>query len=179
MTRPARTGDARHALIDSPVGALTISAAGDALTGIYFEGHRHPPRPDKLGRRLDDDPDNVDNPNDPLVERVREQFTEYFAGSRTVFDLPLAPLGEPFQLRVWQRLRQIPFGERTTYGTIATEFGDPRLARAVGAAVGRNPISIVIPCHRVVASTGALTGFAGGLNTKAKLLALEANDVLF
>lgn len=162
----------RHALLPTPVGTLTVSADGDSVTGIYFEGHRHPPRPERLGRR-------VEAETEPLILRVREQLGEYFDGRRTAFELPLAPVGDPFQLRVWQRLRQIGYGERTTYGTIAAEFGDPNLARAVGAAIGRNPISIVVPCHRVVGRSGALTGFAGGLDTKAQLLALEANDVLF
>lgn len=161
----------RHALVPSPLGELTVCAEGDALTGVYFEGHRHPPTPRRLGAR-------VAVGDDPVLAAAQAQLVDYFGGERTVFELALAPVGEPFQLRVWRRLRAIPYGERTTYGAIAREFGDPHLARAVGAAVGRNPLSIVVPCHRVVGSTGSLTGFAGGLDRKARLLDLEAADSL-
>lgn len=164
----------RHALLDSPVGPLTASAWGEAVTGLYFDAHRHPPRPESLGER-------VGVADDPVLTRLTDQLTEYFAGARTAFDLPLAPVGPAFHQRVWQRLRAIGFGERTTYGAIAAELGDPNLARAVGAAVGRNPISIIVPCHRVVGSNGRLTGFAGGLDRKAWLLTLEgaAEPALF
>lgn len=155
----------RHTVIESPIGPLTLSASGDALTGLYFEAHRHPPRPESLGSRVGGD--------DAVFTDVSRQLAEYFAGTRTAFDLPLAPVGPVFHQRVWERLQAVGFGERTTYGAIAAELGDPNLARAVGAAVGRNPISIVVPCHRVVGSSGRLTGFAGGLDRKAWLLALE------
>lgn len=169
---PRPRAGVRHALVPSPLGELTVSADGEALTGVYFEGHRHPPAPRRLGAR-------VTAADDPTLAAAQAQLTDYFAGERTLFELPLAPVGEPFQQRVWRRLLAIPYGERITYGAIAREFGDPHLARAVGAAVGRNPLSIVIPCHRVVGSTGSLTGFAGGLDRKARLLDLEADDRLF
>lgn len=155
----------RHAVLDSPLGPLTVSASGRAVTGLYFEAHRHPPRPESLGARVDGE--------DEVVAEVARQLAEYFAGARTSFDLALAPVGAAFHQRVWDRLRAIGFGERTTYGAIAVELGDAGLARAVGAAVGRNPISIVVPCHRVLGSSGKLTGFAGGLDRKAWLLTLE------
>lgn len=156
----------RHALLDSPIGPLTVSASGDAITGLYFDAHRHPPRPESLGER-------VEAGDDPVITQLADQLAEYFAGTRTSFDLRLAPVGPDFHQQVWARLRAIDFGDRTTYGAIAAELGDPHLARAVGAAVGRNPISIVVPCHRVVGSSGRLTGFAGGLDRKAWLLTLE------
>ncbi len=104
---------------------------------------------------------------------MARELDEYFAGRRRAFDLVLAPAGTPFQLAVWEELRRIPFGGTTTYGELARRVGRPTAARAVGAAVGRNPISIIVPCHRVVGSDGALTGFAGGLDRKRALLALE------
>lgn len=166
------TDHPRHAVVRSSLGDLLVTAAGDGLTGVYFEGHRHPPAPQRLGPR-------VEAADDPLLLRAATQLGEYLAGARTDFDLPLAARGEPFQQRVWHRLRQIGYGQRATYGAIAEELGGRDLARAVGAAVGRNPISIIVPCHRVVGRNGSLTGYAGGLERKARLLALEANDVLF
>lgn len=162
----------RHAVVRSALGELLLTGTGDSLTGVYFEGHRHPSAPQHLGPR-------VEVGDDPLLLRAATQLGEYLAGARTVFDLPLAARGEPFQQRVWHRLRQIGYGQRATYGAIAEELGGRDLARAVGAAVGRNPISIIVPCHRVVGRNGSLTGYAGGLDRKARLLALEANDVLF
>lgn len=156
----------RHTLVDSPVGILTVAAHGPAVAGIYFERHRHPPRPESLGVP-------VPAAEDDVLNEAARQLAEYFEGSRTSFDLPLAPTGPKFHTRVWDRLRRIGYGDRTTYGTIAAEFGDPKLARAVGTAVGRNPISIAVPCHRVVGSSGRLTGFAGGLDRKAWLLRHE------
>jgi len=105
---------------------------------------------------------------------TERQLAEYFAGKRTQFDLPLDPRGTAFQKAVWRSLRQIPFGETRSYGEIASTIGAPRANRAVGAANGKNPLSIVVPCHRVIGANGALTGFGGGLETKAQLLALES-----
>jgi methylated-DNA-[protein]-cysteine S-methyltransferase len=108
------------------------------------------------------------------VEAER-QLSDYFAGKRTQFELPLEPRGTEFQKKVWRHLRRIPFGKTRSYGDIARTVGSPRASRAVGAACGKNPLSIVVPCHRVVGANGALTGFGGGLETKAELLALEAH----
>ncbi|UCM91090.1 methylated-DNA--[protein]-cysteine S-methyltransferase [Streptomyces marincola] len=151
-----------HTVLDSPLGALTVVAADGALTGLYFEGHLRMPPAGSLGER-----------DERGFEDARVQLAEYFAGRRTRFDLPLAPRGNAFQQRVWELLRGIPYGETRSYGALARELGDPGLAQAVGAANGRNPVSIVVPCHRVVGADGSLTGYAGGLDRKRFLLALE------
>lgn len=149
----------------SPVGKLKLIANANALVAILWE-REGPNRP-----RLDA-PD-ADRCHHVLVEAER-QLSEYFAGKRTTFDLPLDPQGTKFQKKVWLYLRRIPFGKTKRYGDIARTVGSPRASRAVGAACGKNPLSIVVPCHRVVGANGALTGFGGGLETKAKLLAFEA-----
>ncbi|SCK45437.1 methylated-DNA--[protein]-cysteine S-methyltransferase [Streptomyces sp. WMMB 322] len=156
------TGNVRHTVASSPLGPLTLVADGEALTGVYFENHLRGPSPERLGRR---DAEGFD-------EALR-QLEEYFAGERRRFDLPLAPRGEPFQQRVWGLLKEIPYGETRSYGVLARELGDRRLAQAVGAANGRNPLSVIVPCHRVVGADGALTGYAGGLERKRLLLELE------
>lgn len=153
-----------YKLLPSPVGELKLVASNEGLAAILWE---------------DDDPRRVrlnivrEDARHPMLLEAERQLTEYFAGRRTAFDLPLDFAGTAFQKAVWQALLTIPFGETRTYGQIATQIGRPTVARAVGAANGRNPISIVAPCHRVVGSTGALTGFAGGLEVKARLLTLE------
>lgn len=148
----------------SPLGTLQLTADDGALTGVHFPGQKHdrPPRPD--WQRADDE---------PLLAQARAQLADYFAGRRTEFDLPLAPSGTPFQQAVWRALLAVPFGETSTYGAIAAAVGRPKAVRAVGAAIGANPIGIVVPCHRVVGADGQLTGYAGGLQRKARLLALE------
>ncbi|WP_111767262.1 methylated-DNA--[protein]-cysteine S-methyltransferase [Nakamurella deserti] len=168
--------DLRYTSVDSPVGALTVvggsTSDGFALTGIYFPAHVHAPSPERLGRRADSGAADFD--------AIRRQLAEYFAGDRTVFDLTLAPAGPPFRQRVWALLRNIPYGSTRSYGDLAAELGDVRLARAVGTANARNPLSIVVPCHRVVGAAGTLTGYAGGLERKAFLLAWERRaDALF
>jgi methylated-DNA-[protein]-cysteine S-methyltransferase len=117
--------------------------------------------------------DMSEEPNDPILAAARQQLEEYFGGRRTDFDLPLDPVGTPFQLSVWKILRAIPFGETITYGEQARRLGDPNKARAAGAANGKNPLSIVVPCHRVIGANGSLTGFAGGLEAKDWLLSHE------
>jgi len=154
---------ATHTVIDSPLGELTLVANDGVLAGIYFPTHTHLPRPETFGTRVG-----------AGFETVTDQLAEYFAGERHDFDIPLAPRGDAFQQRVWELLRHIPYGETRTYGQLAVELGDPALARAVGAANGRNPISIVVPCHRVVGADGRLVGYAGGLARKQFLLDLEA-----
>jgi methylated-DNA-[protein]-cysteine S-methyltransferase len=150
-----------HSYYDSPIGPLLLTGDASALTGLYLAEHVRIATP----RGTRDDA--------AFAEPVR-QLTEYFAGERRTFELPIAPAGTPFQLRVWQLLQGIGYGERRTYGELAAELGNPNAARAVGLANGRNPISIIVPCHRVVGSSGALTGYAGGLTNKQWLLNFEA-----
>ncbi|NKX55149.1 methylated-DNA--[protein]-cysteine S-methyltransferase [Arthrobacter mobilis] len=151
-----------HTTMDTPVGELTLVAGDGALTAIYFRSHKGLPDASTFGERSDAD-----------FAEAKRQLTEYFAGERTGFDLPLNPKGDTFQLKVWELLRKIPYGQTRTYGELARELGDPRLAQAVGSANGRNPISIVVPCHRVVGADGSLVGYAGGIERKRFLLELE------
>jgi len=161
----------RQSRMPSPLGEMLLRAENDALTGAYFVGQRHYP---------DDTPGDIDDAvtdDDALLNEARAQLDAYFAGRLERFSLPLAPSGSDFQQRVWQALGAIPYGERVTYGELADRLGlAPGAARAVGTAVGRNPLSIVVPCHRVVGSKGALTGYAGGLERKRILLDLEAGQ---
>ena len=149
---------------DSPVGTLLLTADEEALTGIHFSGGR---RAQTVGA------DWKEKPGHPVLRKVVRQLDEYFAGKRKTFDLPLAPDGTPFQRAVWKALRAIPYGKTQSYGDIARRIGRPKAVRAVGAANGANPISIVVPCHRVIGADGSLTGYGGGLPRKRRLLALE------
>ncbi|MDX3661367.1 methylated-DNA--[protein]-cysteine S-methyltransferase [Streptomyces sp. ID05-26A] len=151
-----------HTVVDSPVGPLTLVAEGESLLGLYFDGHLRTPRLTDLGPRTDTG-----------FDEVRRQLDEYFSGQRREFDLDLAPRGSEFERRVWKLLTAIPHGETRTYGQLAAELGDPAGAQAVGNANGWNPISIIVPCHRVVGARGSLTGYAGGLTRKRFLLELE------
>lgn len=146
---------------ESPVGALTLVSDGAALAGVYFESQKHGAPP--AGPRG----------TDKIIDTARKQLDAYFAGRRKVFDLPLAPKGTAFQTRVWHALTKIPYGETVSYGAIANAIGSPKAVRAVGAANGRNPIPIIIPCHRVIGADGSLTGFGGGMARKELLLDLE------
>ncbi len=148
--------------MDSPIGRLLLAGDEGGLRLISFPTG---------SRTRHAEPDWIEN-DAPFVETKR-QLAAYFAGTLTEFDLPLAPQGTPFQLSVWRALRRIPYGETVSYGAIAESIGRPSASRAVGAANGANPLPIVVPCHRVIGSTGKLTGFGGGLDTKAALLALE------
>jgi methylated-DNA-[protein]-cysteine S-methyltransferase len=159
-----------HTVIDSPVGRLTLVAANGALAGLYMEQQRHRPLEETFGE--------PDGDGEPFTE-VAAQLTEYFAGQRRDFDLPLAFSGTPFQQRVWTALREVPYGETVSYGQLAGILGRPTAARAVGLANGKNPIGIIVPCHRVVGSTGDLTGYGGGLERKRYLLDFERGDALF
>jgi methylated-DNA-[protein]-cysteine S-methyltransferase len=150
--------------IPSPVGALTLVATDDGLAAILWEADR----PRRVRLNLD-----AEESGHPLLVETERQLEEYFAGRREQFTVTLDPSGTLFQRRVWSALLTIPFGETRSYAQIARQIGKPTATRAVGAANGRNPISIVVPCHRVVGSTGDLTGFAGGLDVKAHLLAFE------
>jgi methylated-DNA-[protein]-cysteine S-methyltransferase len=156
----------RHAIIDTELGELTVAAADDAIVGVYFPGHWTMPPAGSLGA-------GVDAGEDALIEVAGAQLREFLGGERTTFELPTATAGDSFQERVWAILREITFGETTTYGEIAERLGDASLARTVGQAVGRNPLSIIVGCHRVVGKDGKLTGYAGGLERKRALLALE------
>jgi methylated-DNA-[protein]-cysteine S-methyltransferase len=153
-----------HTTIETPVGELTLVAEGSALVGVYYPGHWTRPDRATFGERSEG----------AGFEDAERQLAEYFAGERTTFALPTALHGDGFQRRVWERLTEIPYGDTTTYGEIARELGDPTLARAVGGAVGHNPLSVIVPCHRVVGKDGKLTGYAGGLQRKRFLLELES-----
>lgn len=156
----------RHATVDSPLGPLTLVAEGDALVGVYLAGQAHRPADERFGAPAPDD--------DATLAAAATELAEYFAGRRTSFTVPLRPAGTAFQHAVWDAIAAIPYGRTATYGELAQELGRPTAVRAVGAAVGRNPLTIVVPCHRVVGAHGALTGYAGGLDRKRTLLALEA-----
>lgn len=146
--------------VESPVGPLLLVSNGEALTGLYMNEHLYGPKftADWREERV------------PVLEEAARQLEEYFAGKRRVFELPLAPKGTPFQQQVWKALLELPFGETSTYGEIARRIGKPSAPRAVGAANGQNPISIIIPCHRLVASDGKLIRYGGGLGRKQFLL---------
>ncbi|QOW22668.1 methylated-DNA--[protein]-cysteine S-methyltransferase [Novilysobacter avium] len=149
--------------IDSPVGPLLLAADADGLRLIEFSKPRHPV---KRGAEWQEG-------SHPTLDATRTQLDEYFAGRRTGFDLPLSPQGTLFQRDIWAALAQIPYGQTVTYGDVASRAGHPGAVRAVGAAVGRNPVPIVVPCHRVVGTDGSMTGFSGGLPVKRQLLVLE------
>ncbi|MEV3921456.1 methylated-DNA--[protein]-cysteine S-methyltransferase [Actinomadura coerulea] len=154
-----------HVVIESVVGPLTLVATDGALSGLYMEMQRHRPAQETFGA-----------PGDPEEEpfaTVAAQLSAYFAGDLTEFDLPLRLHGTPFQERVWAALQEIPYGQTITYGELAVEIGSPSASRAVGLANGRNPVGVIVPCHRVVGSTGSLTGYGGGLDRKRYLLDFE------
>jgi methylated-DNA-[protein]-cysteine S-methyltransferase len=151
-------------VINSPVGRLTLVATERGLAAILWENDN--PRRVPLGNVVEAD-------SDPILLETERQLREYFAGVRREFALPMDPHGTEFQRRVWSALLTIPYGQTRSYAQVAQQIGCPAAVRAVGAANGRNPLSIIAPCHRVVGSNGKLTGFAGGLDTKAKLLSLE------
>jgi methylated-DNA-[protein]-cysteine S-methyltransferase len=148
---------------DSPLGPLIVAATARGVHGVYFDAHRH--FKGTAGWQRD--------AQQPLLREAGMQLAAYFAGGRQMFDLPLDSHGTPFQQAVWQALGTIPFGQMRSYGQLAQQLGNPKAVRAVGAAIGRNPLSIIVPCHRVVGATQALTGYAGGLERKRSLLALE------
>lgn len=150
--------------IDTPLGRVRIARTGHGLAGLWFEGQKHHPGELAAPRRDDD----------PLLAETARQLAQYFAGERSAFDLPLDLQGTPFQQSVWQALRRIPAGRTSSYGALAQALGAPSAVRAVGAAVGRNPASLVVPCHRVLGRDGSLTGYAGGVERKRALLALES-----
>jgi methylated-DNA-[protein]-cysteine S-methyltransferase len=152
-----------HTTVDSPLGPLTLVATDGTLSGIYMQDHLHMPEPSTFGPRVDSG-----------FEKTAEQLEEYFSGQRKDFTLRTQPAGSVFQRRVWDALTTIPYGQTWTYAQLAHAVGRRDRIRAVGAANGRNPIAIVVPCHRVVGSDGNLTGFSGGLARKRFLLDLES-----
>ena len=161
MKFPASTVQTRYL---SPLGPMIVAATARGLAGLWFEGQRH--LPDTSGW--------PQAPEHPVLVRAVSQLREYFAGRRTQFDLPLdLQGGTPFQQSVWQALLAIPAGGTASYGDLSRRVGRPSAVRAVGAAVGRNPVSIIVPCHRVLGRDGSLTGYAGGLERKSALLGLE------
>lgn len=148
--------------IDTPIGRLLIAGNAQGLVRIAFEGSSHAtPNPDWSAAAC------------PLLDQAENELMAYFASERRQFSVPLNPQGTPFQNQVWQALSTIPYGQTCSYAAIAKQIGNPKAVRAVGAANGRNPLPIIVPCHRVIGSNGALTGFAGGLPIKQQLLALE------
>ncbi len=152
--------------MESPIGPLLLAGDNEGLHEISFVNGQRPAKPDPSWKEQ----------SAPLKETIR-QLRAYFAGELENFDLPLAPQGTPFQLTVWNNLRNIPYGETISYGELAGRIGNPKASRAVGLANGSNPIPIVIPCHRVIGSNGKLTGYGGGLPIKEKLLALERRQL--
>jgi methylated-DNA-[protein]-cysteine S-methyltransferase len=152
-----------YSTVDSPIGALLLSGDGEALCGLWMQDAGRPKRPGLGWERAD-----------AAVAAVSGPLAEYWAGERTAFDVPLRLEGTPFQRRVLAALREIPYGETRSYGQLARELGAPEAARAVGLANGRNPIAVIVPCHRVIGADGSLTGFGGGLERKRLLLELEA-----
>ena len=153
-----------YCYLQSPVGPLLIAGDESAVRRISFPKNGKPEKPER---------DWLEAARGPIADAVK-QLREYFAGRRMQFDLPLAPEGTPFQRSVWKRLEEIPYGETISYAELAKRVGNPKAARAVGSANGKNPLPIVIPCHRVIAADGTLGGFGGGLPTKTTLLELEA-----
>lgn len=164
-TRAGRDAGLRHTRVDSPVDELTLIADGDVLIGVYFAG--------RWASQVAHEVPHVEVDADPLLRRTRDQLGEYFAGDRMQFDLPLEPRGNEFGQTVWHLLTLIPYGTTTTYGAIAEQVGGRGLSQRVGQTVGSNPLSIVIPCHRVIGADGTLVGFGGGLDRKRYLLGLE------
>lgn len=158
----------RHTVIDSPYGPLTLVADDGLLCGLYMTEQRHRPPEESFGVR-----------DDTLFAEPKEQLEAYFAGELKEFILELRLHGTPFQRTVWEQLVRIPYGETRSYGDLADALGNPKASRAVGLANGKNPVGIIVPCHRVVGSDGSLTGYGGGVGRKQRLLDFERGTALF
>ncbi|MFF0016520.1 methylated-DNA--[protein]-cysteine S-methyltransferase [Streptomyces sp. NPDC005374] len=158
----------QHTVIDSPYGPLTLVADDGVLCGLYMTAQRHRPPEETFG-----------TPDDRWSKEAEDQLKAYFEGELKEFTLELRLHGTPFQREVWEQLRGIPHGETRTYGELADALGNPKASRAVGLANGRNPIGIIVPCHRVVGANGSLTGYGGGLERKQQLLDFERGEALF
>jgi len=152
-------------LYESPHGQMLLVADGEGLSGVYFDGQKYLPQVEPDWRR---------DAHQAALRQAKRELAEYFGGERKRFESPLAPEGTPFQQSVWKAISTVGFGVTITYSELARRAGFPGSARAAGAATGRNPISIIVPCHRIVGSNGSLTGYAGGLDRKRALLALES-----
>ena len=154
-------------LYDSPHGQMLLAASDAGIAGVYFDGQKHFPKKAEQWRR---------DGRHPLLKQAKRELAEYFAGGRRRFEVALAPEGTSFQRAVWRAISTVGFGETISYGELARRAGYRGSARAAGAATGRNPIGIIVPCHRIVGSDGSLTGYAGGLGRKRALLALESGE---
>lgn len=152
----------RFTYYDSPLGTVTLQANEQGLLGVWFETHTT--KPQDLGTQED---------SFPIFQSVKEQLERYFAGEAVQFDVPIAAKGTPFQQSVWHALTTIPYGETWSYAQLADAIGNPKAVRAVGLANGKNPVSVIVPCHRVIGKNGKLTGYAGGIERKQRLLAIE------
>ena len=152
----------RFTYYDSPLGTVTLQANEQGLLGVWFETHTT--KPEDLGIQED---------SFPIFQSVKEQLERYFAGDAVQFDVPIAAKGTPFQQSVWHALTTIPYGETWSYAQLADAIGNPKAVRAVGLANGKNPVSVIVPCHRVIGKNGKLTGYAGGIERKQRLLAIE------
>lgn len=171
--------------MDSPIGTLVIEENGEAITALYNRQNAETTKaaetqtearvrpPVRAGQYTNDCEDDSENDRTELLQEAKKQLQEYFAGKRQAFDLPIYSQGTEFQQKVWGALRQIPYGETRSYGEIAAQVGNPKASRAVGGANNKNPIMIIVPCHRVVGADGSLVGFGGGLYAKEYLLSLE------
>ncbi len=157
-----------HTVTDSPYGPLTLVATDGVLSGLYMADHRHRPPEETFGDR-----------DDAHFKEAEEQLQAYFEGELKEFTLPFHLDGTPFQRTVWEQLLRIPYGETRSYGELADALGNPKASRAVGLANGRNPLSIIVPCHRVIGADGSLTGYGGGLSRKQRLLDFERGTALF
>jgi methylated-DNA-[protein]-cysteine S-methyltransferase len=164
-TQNKQTTQTLYTTMESPIGELLLVGDGETLSGLYMQDGR---KPKGIA------PDWTESPA-PFAD-VRTQLEEYFVGERTTFDVSLAPKGAPFEREVWHALEEIPYGETVSYGEIARRVGQPAAARAVGTANGRNPIAVIVPCHRVIGADGSLTGYGGGLERKRLLLELESGQ---
>ncbi|MEU6348386.1 methylated-DNA--[protein]-cysteine S-methyltransferase [Streptomyces sp. NPDC047072] len=158
----------QHTVIDSPYGLLTLVADDGVLCGLYMTEQRHRPPEESFGE-----------PDDAPFAEAAEQLGAYFQGDLKEFTLELRLQGTPFQRRVWDQLARIPYGETRSYGQLADALGNPQASRAVGLANGKNPVGIIVPCHRVVGADGGLTGYGGGLERKQRLLDFERGAALF
>ncbi|MBD0418672.1 methylated-DNA--[protein]-cysteine S-methyltransferase [Streptomyces sp. NPDC052309] len=161
----------QHTVTDSPYGPLTLVAEDGVLCGLYMTAQRHRPPEETFGE--------PSSPDEGPFAEAREQLAAYFAGDLKDFTLDLSLHGTPFQRSVWDQLRKIPYGETRTYGELADALGNPAASRAVGLANGRNPVGIIVPCHRVIGASGSLTGYGGGLERKQRLLDFERGSALF